>query len=73
MSELYPYLRNLHETILMTIDFIRFLRYRKSYLDRFYFSEGARLKDAPVAEVDLEEPWAHKGGLAGDVQRLISS
>lgn len=72
MSELYPYLRNLHEVVLMTIDFIRFLRYRRSCLDRFYYSEGPKLKES-IAEVDLEEPWAHKGGLVGDLQRLISS
>uniref|UniRef100_A0A6G1SJD5 protein O-GlcNAcase n=1 Tax=Aceria tosichella TaxID=561515 RepID=A0A6G1SJD5_9ACAR len=72
MSELYPYLRNLHEIILMTIDFIRFLRFRRSCLDRFYYSESPKPRD-PIAEIDLEEPWAHKGGLVGDVQRLISS
>lgn len=70
-AELYPYLAELRDVIFMTTDYIKFLHQRRSSSERFYFSSGPRRREH-FAPCDEQEPWVHRGGLIGDMQRLIS-
>jgi len=69
--ELYPYLAELSDVIMLMLDYIKFLRHRRSSSDHFYYSSGCA-RGEPVAPCDEQEPWVHRGGLIGDMQRLIS-
>lgn len=74
--ELYPYLCEIRDTMVLIMDYIKFLRYRTSSTDRFYNSNANPNKPARDQQVNIpicdDEPWVHRGGLIGDVQRLLS-
>lgn len=80
-SELYPYLAEMRDLIVIITDYIKFLRFRSSHSDCFYSQAGGcqvmakqkHQKDQSTVTLSLDEqePWVHRGGLIGDVHRLI--
>lgn len=70
--ELYPYLADMRDLTTLVVDYIKFLRNKASSREQFYFTLNARHL-CPVAAGEEQEPWVHRGGLIGDVQRLISA
>lgn len=72
--DLYPYLVDLRESITSVIEYIRFLRCRSSMSETFDGSNGNRgnkKQYKPEISSDEQEPWVHRGGLMGDIYRLI--
>lgn len=73
--ELYPYMAELRDVIHMIVDYIRFLQNRRSTHDQFYYSSGSKRhsdNEQQVTPGEEQEPWVHRGGLIGDMQRLIT-
>lgn len=75
--ELYPYLIEMRDVMALILDYIKFLRYRTSSSDSFYYSaDNPHNRQSKEQQVDVQasddEPWSHRGGLIGDVQRLLS-
>lgn len=74
--ELYPYLSEMRDAMTLIMDYLKFLRFKTSSSDRFYYSNANPNKAAKSQQVNIpicdDEPWAHRGGLIGDVQRLLS-
>lgn len=48
------------------------LGYRTSVRDHFYASNSSVNKLKEPISFDEQEPWVHRGGFIGDVQRLLS-
>lgn len=73
IAELRPYLSDLVDMISFINEYIKFLRHRKCHSDRFEhpYSSCNLKHSAQVASTDEQEPWVHRGGLIGDVHRLI--
>lgn len=77
LVELYPYLVDLRDTTVLLNDYLRFLRCRSSDGESFN-DERQKFKLRPETDVaasindkDEQEPWVHRGGLMGDIYRII--
>ena len=70
-AELYPYFMELQELVRVLIEYVKFLRHRSSTSERFYLSNADVHQSKESFTTDDGEPWVHRGGLIGDIERLI--
>lgn len=74
--ELYPYLADLRDSMGSLIEYINFLRCRSSLSESFdglTTGTNKEMKRQYKQENldDEQEPWVHRGGLMGDIYRLL--
>lgn len=75
--ELYPYLADLRDLTTLIMDYIKYLNEKSGESEQFYYTKQHHLHHQQhnllSSDGDDQEPWVHRGGFIGDIQRLLSS